>query len=112
MEIILNYLFAAGITFSHIFGYVFSLISLIFIYKNWNNLKREKIFLLISLFLAYGLILSLFSNDRQISFEEMFNYAASWLPPFVLGYYVVNEKAKYKIILTYIAVFSFIVALS
>lgn len=112
MEIIFNYLFAAGITFSHIFGYIFSLISLIFIYKNWNDLKREKIFLLISLFLAYGFILCFFSNDRQISFEEMFNYAASWLPPFVLGYYVVNEKAKYKIIFTYIAIFSFIVFLS
>jgi len=112
MELLLNYLFAAGVVFSHIFGYAFSIISLFFIYKNWDDLKREKIFQLICVFLVYGFILAVFSGDRKIAFDEMFNYAASWLPPFVLGYYVVNETKKYKIILTNITVFSVIVFLS
>lgn len=112
MELLLNYLFSIGIAFSHVLGYIFSGLSVFFIYKNWNNLKREKIFLLIILFLVYGFILSFFSYDKQKSFEEMVNYLASWLPPFILGYYIVDEKKKYKILIINVAVFAVIVFFS
>ncbi len=108
----LNYLFAGGIVFSHIFGYVFSGLSVFFIYKNWQNLKKEKIFLAIAAFLVYGFILSCFAQDKQKAFDEMFNYFASWMLPFVLGYYIVEEIKKYKIIMTNVAIFSVIVCLS
>ncbi|MDD2523821.1 MAG: O-antigen ligase family protein [Endomicrobiaceae bacterium] len=112
MELLLNYLFSIGIAFSHVLGYIFSGLSVFFIYKNWNNLKREKIFLLIMLFLVYGFILSFFSYDKQTSFDEMFNYLASWFPPFVLGYYIVDETKKYKIIIINISIFTVIVFFS
>lgn len=112
MELLLNYLFSIGIAFSHVLGYIFSGLSVFFIYKNWNNLKREKIFLLIIIFLVYGVILSFFSYDKQKSFEEMFNYLASWLPPFILGYYIVDETKKYKILIINVAIFTVIVFFS
>lgn len=112
MELLLNYLFAAGVVFSHIFGYAFSIISLFFIYKNWDDLKREKIFQLICAFLVYGFILAVFSTNKQNAFEEMFTYTSSWLPTFVLGYYIVNITQKYKIIMMNLVVFSIIVCLS
>jgi hypothetical protein len=86
--LILNYLFATGIIFTHIAGYIVSFASLLFFYKNRERLKQEKIFTAMCLFLGYGFVLAFFAEDKTSAFSEMFNYFASWVPPFVLGYYI------------------------
>jgi len=108
----LNYLFATGIIFTHIAGYIISFASLLFIYKNWKYLKQEKIFLAMSLFLGYGFVLAFFTDEQSKAFGEMFNYFASWLPPFILGYYITDKISKYKTIVLYIAIFTIIAILS
>lgn len=110
--LILNYLFATGIIFTHIAGYIISFASLLFIYKNWEYLKQEKIFLAMSLFLVYGFILAFFTDEKSKAFEEMFSYFASWMPPFILGYYITDKISKYKILLAYLAIFTVVAVLS
>lgn len=110
--LILNYLFGTGIIFTHIAGYIISFASLLFIYKNWKYLKQEKIFLAMSMFLLYGFILAYFADEKTKAFGEMFNYFASWLPPFVLGYYITDKISKYKIIMVYLAIFTIVAILS
>ncbi|MDD5020560.1 MAG: O-antigen ligase family protein, partial [Endomicrobiaceae bacterium] len=112
IPLILNYLFGTGIIFTHITGYILSFASLLFVYKNWKYLKKEKIFISMSLFLIYGFVLACFAGDKTSAFSEMFNYFASWLPPFVLGYYITDKVSKYKILLTYITVFTIVAILS
>jgi O-antigen ligase len=110
--LILNYLFGTGIIFTHIAGYIISFASLLFIYKNWKYLKQEKIFLAMSLFLVYGFSLAFFTDEKSKAFGEMFNYFASWLPPFILGYYITDKISKYKIIILYLAMFTIVAILS
>jgi len=42
----------------------------------------------------------------------MFSYFASWLPPFVLGYYITDKNSKYKIIMLYLSMFTVVAILS
>jgi O-antigen ligase len=112
IPLILNYLFGTGIIFTHIAGYIISFASLLFIYKNWKYLKQEKIFLAMSLFLVYGFSLAFFTDEKSKAFGEMFNYFASWLPPFILGYYITDKISKYKIIILYLAMFTIVAILS
>ena len=112
IPLILNYLFGTGIIFTHIAGYILSFVSLLFIYINWKYLKQEKIFIAMSLFLIYGFILACFADEKTKAFGEMFNYFASWLPPFILGYYITDENSKYKIIMLYLAMFTAVAILS
>lgn len=112
IPLILNYLFGTGIIFTHIAGYILSFASLLFVYKNWKYLKQEKIFIAMSLFLIYGFVLACFADEKTKAFGEMFNYFASWLPPFVLGYYITDKNSKYKIIMLYLAMFTVVAILS
>ncbi len=108
----LNYLFATGIIFTHIAGYILSFASLLFFYKNRERLKQEKIFTAMCLFLGYGFVLAFFAEDKTSAFSEMFNYFASWVPPFVLGYYITDKISKYKVLMLYFAVFTIVAVLS
>lgn len=108
----LNYLFAAGIIFTHIAGYILSFASLLFFYKNRERLKQEKIFTAMCLFLGYGFVLAFFAEDKTSAFSEMFNYFASWVPPFVLGYYITDKISKYKVLMLYFAVFTIVAVFS
>ena len=108
----INFLFASGVILTHIIGYALSFAALLFIYKKWDILKHEKIFITMCIFLGYGFVLSLFSVDKTIAFSEMFNYFASWLPPFVLGYYISDAALKNKIIKTYLFTFTAVAVLS
>lgn len=109
---ILNYIFSVGINISHIIGYIASILAFLFIYKNWEYIKHEKILTLIILFLVYGFILACFSKYKKSGFEEMFNYLASWIFPFVLGYSVGDKNNKEKIIKVYIITFAILLIFS
>ena len=109
---ILNYIFAAGINISHIIGYIVSIIAFFFIYKNWGNIKNNKIIVFVTVFLLYGFIRACFCGYAKDAFEEMFTYLTSWLFPFVLGYFLFDNYKKRKIINTYIIAFTIVVAFS
>lgn len=109
---ILNYIFAVGINISHIIGYVVSIFAFLFIYKNWKNIKNNKIIIFAFAFLLYGFVRACFCDYTKDAFEEMFTYLTSWLFPFILGYFVIDNNKKRKIINTYIITFTIIIAFS
>ena len=109
---ILNYIFAIGIIFSHIIGYIVSIFAFLFIYKNWNNIKNNKIIIFTSAFLLYGFIFACFCDYTKDAFEEMFTYLTSWLFPFILGYFVTDNYKKRKIIKVFILVFTAVIIVS
>jgi O-antigen ligase len=108
----LNYIFSVGIIFSHIIGYVASILAFVFIYKNWNNIKNNKIIIFTFLFLVYGFVLACFCSYTKNAFEEMFTYLTSWFFPFILGYFIVDNYKKEKIIKIYILTFTAIIIVS
>lgn len=111
MEYFFNCLFAIIFPFGQDGWKVLSLVSIIFAIKYFNVWKKDKIILSLLVFLFYGLILSLFSKDVVAGFEEMIRYFSGWLFPFLLGYAVVNETQKRKLLNLYLMVFSFTVLL-
>ncbi len=112
IELILNYIFAAGIIFSHIIGYIVSGLALIFIYKNWETIKKDKLIFFITLFLLYGFVWAFFTEYKKEAFEEMFTYLTSWLFPFILGCYIIDNIKKENLIKTYISVFTVVLFFS
>ena len=112
MELFFNYIFAILFPFGQDGWQVLSLISIIFVFKYFNVWKRDKIILSLVFFLFYGLILSLFSNNISTCFGEMQNYFIGWLFPFLLGYAVIDEKHKIKMLKIYLYLFSAIILIS
>ncbi len=108
----LNYVFAFGINFSHVIGYIASGLSIIFIYKYWNTIKKDKIILFITLFLIYGFIHASFCSYAKDAFEEMFTYLTSWLFPLILGYLVIDNNKKINIIKVFMITFIVILFIS
>lgn len=109
---ILNYIFAVGIVFSHVIGYIVSIFAFIFIYKNWDVIKKDNIIICITAFLIYGFIWACFCEYKKDAFEEMFTYLTSWLPPFILGYYITDNSKKEKTIKIYVVTFVVIIFFS
>lgn len=108
----LNYIFAFGINFSHVIGYIASCLSVIFIYKYWNTIKKDKLILFILIFMIYGFINACFCTYTKDAFEEMFTYLTSWLFPLLLGYLVIDNNKKEKIIKLFILTFTIILVIS
>ena len=109
---ILNYIFSVGIVFSHVIGYIVSIFAFLFIYKNWNNIKNNKIIIFVTIFLLYGFIRACFCGYTKDAFEEMFTYLTSWLFPFILGYFVIDNYKKEKIIKVFISIFTIVIVFS
>ena len=109
---ILNYIFSAGIVFSHVIGYIVSIFAFLFIYKNWNNIKNNKIIIVVAIFLLYGFIRACFCSYTKDAFEEMFTYLTSWLFPFILGYLLTDDYKKRKIIKVYFLTFTVVIVFS
>ena len=109
---ILNYVFAFGINFSHVIGYIASCLSVIFIYKYWDTIKKDKLILFILIFMIYGFIHACFCTYTKDAFEEMFTYLTSWLFPLLLGYLVIDNNKKENIIKIFILTFTIILAIS
>ena len=107
MEILSNYLFAILQPFSKDGWKIVSLISFIFIFKNWYSWKKDKLILSIFFFLLYGIILSLFSEYRTKSFEVMSNYSVGWFFSFLLGYSIIKTSDKINLLKVYVFVFMF-----
>ena len=112
MITVLNYIFSVGIVFSHVIGYIASVLAFFFIYKNWNDIKNNKIIIFISAFMVYGFISACFCSYTKDAFEEMFTYLTSWLFPFVLGYFIVDNYKKGKIINVYVVTFTIVIVFS
>ena len=107
MELFFNYLFAILQPFSKDGWRIISLISLFFFFKNWNSWKKDKLILSILLFLAYGTIISFFSEYKSDSFKDMSNYFVGWFLSFLMGYAVTETKDKLKLLKCYVFVFMF-----
>ncbi|MBQ3835430.1 MAG: O-antigen ligase family protein [Elusimicrobia bacterium] len=105
MELVFNYIFSVGIIFSHVIGYIISALAFLLIYKHWNYIKKEKIVLFITAFLIYGFLWIPFCDYQKEAAEEMFTYLTSWLFPFVLGYFIVDNIKKEQLVKIYISVF-------
>ncbi len=112
IELVLNYIFSAGIIFSHIIGYIISALVFLLIYKNWNYIKKDKTIFFITAFVVYGFIWVFFTDYKKDALEDMFNYLSSWLLPFILGYYIVDKSQKEKLIKIYITVFTIVLFFS
>ena len=109
---ILNYIFSVGIVFSHVIGYIVSILAFVFIYKNWNNIKNNKIIIFITIFLVYGFIRACFCSYTKDAFEEMFTYLTSWLFPLILGYFIADNHKKKKIVKVYFLTFTILIVFS
>ena len=97
-------IFAAGTIWTPILGYLaislgFIGICLDFDAKEISTIVRIN-FVLISLFILWGLVLSLTVAIRPgEAFATVFAYAAHWLFPFALGYWI---KDKFRVGLVYV----------
>ena len=111
METFFNYIFAVMQPFSKDGWQILSLVSLFFLYKNWQIWKKDKIVISILLFLAYSAVLTLFSPDKAYSFKFLSKYFVGFGFSFLLGYSLNNEQHKEKIIDVYALVFAFTVIL-
>ena len=109
---ILNYIFSIGIIFSHVIGYTVSILAFFFIYKNWNNIKNNKIIIFVTAFLLYGFLRACFCDYKNEAFEEMFTYLTSWLFPFILGCFLLDNYKKKKIIKAYVITFTVVLVFS
>jgi len=107
MELLFNYLFAILQPFSKDGWKILSIISLFLLFKNWKFWKKDSIIISIIIFLCYDLVSSFFSENRNLAFEEMTNYAVGWLFSFVLGYSITRTKDKINLIKVYISIFIF-----
>lgn len=111
MEIFFNYIFALLQPFSKDGWQVLSLVSLLFLYKNWQIWKKDKIVISILLFLAYAAVLTLFSPDKAYSFKFLSKYFVGFGFSFLLGYSLNSEYHKERVINVYMLVFAFTVIL-
>ena len=107
-----NYIFAATMLFSHIGGYVAVGLGFLFSFNVWKKLFREKIFIWMLAFLAYGMIRSLFSTMPDAGYMTMLGYFSQWLLPFMLGYSITTTKHFRNAIEIFISVFLVILTLS
>lgn len=107
-----NYIFAATMLFSHIGGYVAAGIGFIFSFNVWKKLLKEKLFIWILIFIAYGLIRSVFSTLPSAGYSAMLGYFSQWLLPFMLGYSITTSKHFRNAVEIFISVFLVILTLS
>jgi len=100
-----NYMFSILMPFTHIGGYLSCSFGVILIWSFYKKIEKEPLFLLISVFIVYGLILSIFSGQPSTGFSTMLGYFSHWFMPFVLGFSLLNPKYFKKIFWTFIIVF-------
>ena len=84
--LILNYLFALTMPFSHIGGYAASGLCVFFIWRYWKGIRKEPIAQILVLFLIYGTVRTILSSDTAAGYGAMTGYLTHWLFPFMLGY--------------------------
>ncbi|MFH1369257.1 MAG: O-antigen ligase family protein [Elusimicrobiota bacterium] len=110
--IITNYIFAAGMLISHICGYAAAGIGLFFSLKSLKGFVRERIALLFVVFLAYGLLRSVFSPEPGTGFMAMLGYFSQWTLPFLLGYSLAELKDVKRVFWILCGVYLLILLLS
>jgi O-antigen ligase len=107
-----NYIFAATMLFSHVGGYVAVGFGFLFSFNVWKKLFREKVFVWMLAFIAYGLIISPFSTLPSAGYSAMLGYFSQWLLPFMLGYSITTSKHFRNAVEVFISVFLVILTLS
>lgn len=87
-----NYFFAISMPFSHVGGYIAGGIGFLFALSFWKKLRSESLIFWITIFIVYGVLLSIFSAKPMVGLNTMFNYFSHWLLPFILGYSLSKRK--------------------
>ena len=106
MEYLFNYVFAIIFPFGQDGWKILSLLSIIFFFKYFNCWKKDRIVFSLFLFLLYGLLLTVCSNNISLSFLEIQSYFVGCFFPFLLGLSVADNKHKIKILNLYLIIFS------
>jgi O-antigen ligase len=97
---------------STVVGYGMSALAVLFIWKYWDKISKEPVFLWLLIFFIYGMLITPFSSSPDIGFSTMLGYLAHWILPFILGYSVYYTGQARKLFLVIFAVISIITALS
>ncbi len=84
--LLLNELFGLSMPFSHIAGYAAAGLGLVAGMSHWKELRRNAIFLMLAVFIAYGLTRNIFTSHAATGYQVMAGYLMHWLAPFVLGW--------------------------
>lgn len=107
-----NQLFAISIVFTHIGGYVTGVLGFLFAVPRLNKIIKNNIFKTITLFIVYGLLISTFSNKPSLGYFVILNYFSHWMLPFVLGYFLMEQKHVEKVFWHFYCIFFFLFAFS
>jgi len=107
-----NYMFAILMPFSHIGGYLSCAIGLVLLWSFHKKIEKEPLYVLLLLFIIYGIVLNLFSGIPDVGNGALVGYFSHWLMPFILGYGLVNPGYFKKIFWAYVIVFASIVGFS
>jgi O-antigen ligase len=107
------FLFAAGMPFSHVIGYIAAIIGIVVFLPRQRSLFRQPMVISIILFLVYGCVRSLYLPQPAMGGRVILSYFAHWLLPFAMGYAIAgNSVVSRRSAITYIAVYAAIIGLS
>lgn len=112
IKLISNYIFAAGMPFSHIIGYAACAIVLFCSWKNLKELSLEPFFASLIIFVLYGFIRNMFCINPKDGYVVMLGYLSHWIMPFILGYSLKKEENIKQVFYVFLGVFFLIISLS
>ncbi len=110
MELFFNFLFSIIEQFNQDGYKILLCVSFVFlIYKYWYLFIKEKILLLSLIFVLYGFILLFFSIDTYRALHEMLEFSYGWFLSLFLGYTLINENNKIKVLNVTFFIFAFLI---
>jgi O-antigen ligase len=110
--LVLNYLFALSMPFTHVVGYFTAGIAFFLSFTIWKRLRHEKLFFWLKVFMIYGFIRAMFSADPDTGYMAMVGYLTQWIFPFLLGYLIADFTSFKKAFWIYYITFAVLVGFS